>query len=395
MPRNLRAFLIAAALLAATACSAPGAARTPAALPTQARPATSSAAPPAAPPAKAKPVGALSVSFVSPSTGWLLAQPQCPDQAYPCKATVLMRKTVNGGRSWFAVPGPPAPLSDMSQSSPPADGVGQILFTSTRDGWAYGPALWQTTDGGATWRRLRVPGQVSGFAVSDGRMLAIIGGCDSAGNCAFRGYAAAAGTDDWRPLPGTAMTGAGIGGPQLAVSGPVGYLLETTREVGRPALLTGPVTGSARWRPLPVPCPHAWSGAIAAVGGWLFLGCGSEPGAGNQLKTAYLSRDGGRTWHQVASPPFGGYLGGASMSRGGTIFLSGSRMDIYISRDRGASWHESPSLASAAGQANAGLSLAGTTVTDSFGVAVQEGVYTQQVWLTRDGGRQWTSVTVH
>ena len=44
------------------------------------------------------------------------------------------------------------------------------------------------------------------------------------------------------------------------------------------------------------------------------------------------------------------------MSAGGTIFLSGERMDVYISRDRGRSWHESPSLRNAAGLANAASS---------------------------------------
>ena len=83
------------------------------------------------------------------------------------------------------------------------------------------------------------------------------------------------------------------------------------------------------------------------------------------------------------------------MTTGGTIFLSGERMDIYISRDRGHSWHQSPSLACLNGQANGGLSLVGSTITDTFGVAVQEGVVSKQVWLTRNACRTWTPVTVH
>jgi len=82
------------------------------------------------------------------------------------------------------------------------------------------------------------------------------------------------------------------------------------------------------------------------------------------------------------------------MSAGGTIFLSGGRMDIYLSPDRGRSWQESPSLAAAAGVANAGFSLVGTTVSDTFGVAIQHGVSARQAWLTRNGGRGWTPVTV-
>jgi hypothetical protein len=82
------------------------------------------------------------------------------------------------------------------------------------------------------------------------------------------------------------------------------------------------------------------------------------------------------------------------MSPGGTIFLSGYRMGLYLSRDRGRSWHESPSLQNAAGLAGAGFSLTGSTITGSHGFAVQEGVDQQQVWLTSDGGRRWTPVTI-
>ena len=82
------------------------------------------------------------------------------------------------------------------------------------------------------------------------------------------------------------------------------------------------------------------------------------------------------------------------MSPGGTIFLSGPRMDLYLSRDRGRSWHQSPSLANAAGLAGAGFPLAGSAITDTWGFAFQQGVDQQQVWLTSDGGRDWTPVTV-
>jgi len=107
-----------------------------------------------------------------------------------------------------------------------------------------------------------------------------------------------------------------------------------------------------------------------------------------------LSDDGGRSWRKIASPPSGGYLGGASASPGETILLSGSRMDLYVSRDQGRSWHESPSLRNAAGLAGAGFPLTGSTITDTRGFAFQEGVDQQQVWLTSDGGRHWTPVTV-
>jgi len=390
MSRRFFGFL-ATALLALTACSAPaavhaGAART-SARSAPATPAAHSAA------RHSQPVDVLSASFASSSVGWALAQPQCAGQGEPCKATALMRKTTDGGRTWFSVAAPSVPAAFVFQPSQPPNSVSRILFTSSRDGWAYGLSLWHTTDGSASWQRVPVPGPVADFAVTGGRLVAVIGACDTVGSCAFRGYSAPAGTDHWAPLPGTAIRSTEV--PLLAVSGGTGFLVEGTLEPQQPLLLSGPVTGSARWRALSMPCPASWSDAIAAVPGSLFLGCGSEPGAGNQQKSAYLSADGGRTWHRLASPPFGGYLGAATMTSGGTIFLSGGRMDLYISRDRGRSWQRSPSLADAAGLADAGFELVGTTVTDAFGVAVQQDVFTRQLWLTGDGGRHWAAITLH
>lgn len=378
MPHKHIGFLMAAALMtAATACSAAAGA---------ARVAAASAGASATASATAKPVEVMSVSFVSPRVGWLLGERG--ERA----SRVLMRETVDGGRTWAAVPAPAAPAADMFQAGPPPNAVGSILFTTRRDGWAFGPALWRTTDGGATWRRERVPGPVASLEVTGNRMIAVITRAGGSGDADLRLYAATAGRDDWQPVPGAAVRD--FRGESLAVSGGQGYLLASLSSLGRPVLLTGPAAGGGRWHALPMPCPGGWSAAIAATPGWLFIGCGSEPGAGNQLKAGYVSRNGGRAWHQVAGPPMGGYLSGAAMSPGGTIFLSGERMDIYISWDRGRSWHESPSLRTAAGLADAGFSLVATTLTDRAGVAFEKGVGARQVWLTGDGGRRWTPVTV-
>jgi len=368
-------WLVAVALVAGCAGSAPVSARV--------------ASRPAAPP-----LSVLSVSFVSAADGWLLATP-CADHPQTCR-TVVLRKTVDGGRTWSAVPAPAAPPADMYQASPPPDAVGTIVFTSASQGWAFGPALWRTNDGGASWQRVQVPGGgVRELAAGAGRVLVLTERCRPGGwPCSAQVYAAAAGTADWRAVPGTGIAGIQFAG--LAVSGAEGYLIGAApQDQGRPVLLGGPVTGSARWRPLPSPCGSTWTAALAtAPGGWLFLGCGAEPGAGQQVKVAYLSADGGRTWREVTGPPPAGYLGSASMNPAGTIFLSGERMGIYISRDRGRSWHESPSLANAAGQANAGFSLAGSPVTSTFGYVFEEGVSQQQLWLSNDDGRTWIPSTI-
>jgi hypothetical protein len=337
----------------------------------------------------------ISASFVSASIGWLLAAPRCVDQVRnPC-TTLFLRKTTDGGRTWMPAPAPPAPLYP-GPFARRAAGVSHILFASAREGWAFGPWLLQTRNAGATWHRGTVPGgPVQSLAEGGGRLLAATGPCrqSEAWQCRFQVYTRLATSGTWRPIPGA--RGLKVSSPSLVVAGRVGYVYATRPGLAKPLLLTGPVNGSADWRPARNPCRDAWSMAMAAApGGWLFLGCGSEPGAGNQWKAAWISSNGGRSWHAVANPPIGGYLSAGSLTSGGTIFLSGGRMDVYISPNRGRSWFTSPSLNSAAGLANAGFDLSAQATGNATGYAFQQGVYSRQIWITRDAGRRWTSVTV-
>jgi photosystem II stability/assembly factor-like uncharacterized protein/predicted small secreted protein len=326
----------------------------------------------------------ISVSFISASTGWLLALPPCA--ARGCQA-LRLRKTTDGGRHWFAVPAPPAPA--WNDSGRPADAVSGILFADAEDGWAFGPGLWATHDGGQTWHQVRLhAGPVFGLAAGHGRVIAA-GRCRSGyGRCRFAVFGSPAGADRWRRVPGAA--GIGVGPAGVLVSGRTGYVVDTTVDVGKPVLLSGPADGSASWKPLRNPCQGAWSAPLAARGRWVVLGCGTEPGAGEQVKLVYLSRDRGRTWRRLSDPPVGGYLTDASITKAGTIFISGGRSDVYMSWNGGRSWHTSRSLL----RADIGDGLSATMVTDDEGFVLQASSYEKQIWFTRDGGQIWTPESV-
>ena len=333
----------------------------------------------------------VSAGFISASTGWLLARPPCA--ARGC-AELRLRQTTDGGRHWLTVPAPPAPFWNFTIA--PGNAVSQIMFASARDGWAFGPGLWATHDGARTWHRVRVHGTaVMSMAAGGGRVIAAFGRCPENSPCRFTVYAARMGGDRWRPVPGSAVTGlsaeSGLSPAPVLISGRTGFVIADQPPARPPVLLAGPADGSGRWHRISVPHRICFSAPLAvAPGGRIVLGCGAEPGAGQQRKHAYLSLDQGRTWRRLADPPSSGYLTQASATARGTIFLSGGRSDVYISRNGGRTWQTSRSLRSA----DIGDGLAATAVTSREAFVLQASLYAKQIWFSYDDGRTWSPVTV-
>src|SRR5258707_5396703 len=90
----------------------------------------------------------MDLTWVGDQRGWALAAAPCSRGLCPRGAA-----TRAGGRLWAAVPLPPA-LS-TSGGIDPSGGpyVSHIRFVTTRVGYLFGPALYQTEDGGRTWRQ--------------------------------------------------------------------------------------------------------------------------------------------------------------------------------------------------------------------------------------------------
>jgi len=86
--------------------------------------------------------------------------------------------------------GIPAPRAELSDDQ---GGVRQVRFADADNGWAFGPDLWATHDGGAHWGRTRLPGVENGAAVSD---LAAAAGAVHAGD--YRGKIS---ENDYSPWP--------------------------------------------------------------------------------------------------------------------------------------------------------------------------------------------------
>ncbi|HWD08041.1 MAG TPA: YCF48-related protein, partial [Actinomycetota bacterium] len=101
---------------------------------------------------------AESVTFVSANEGWVLG-----GACATCTAAIL--HTADGGKTWAPVPAPAVPLAQAPDAS--NGGVSAIRFANANDGWLFGPELWSTHDGGASWSRPGAPGLSSQYAYVD------------------------------------------------------------------------------------------------------------------------------------------------------------------------------------------------------------------------------------
>jgi photosystem II stability/assembly factor-like uncharacterized protein len=336
-----------------------------------------------------------SVTFVGTGTWFTIGQAgragRCagPD---PSICTSLAR-TDDGGRTWQGVPAPAAGPPDGP------DGVSQVRFLSTADGWAFGPELWATHDGGRTWRRLPTHGmRVTTLETAGTTAYAVLAHCGGSGaafaaRCtSFTLYSSPASRDDWQPVPGAGgLTAAGLpSAAELVVTGTVSYLLSPDG-----TLLASPAGGTGRWRAVPegllnaVPCqpatPGRPGGALLAAGspGRLALMCpGPFPGGGVP-RPLYISTDGGGSWELSGQGALPGTPASLAATATGTL-VAGTSQGISVSADSGASWQQAQVASSPPG----GFSYVGMT-TPQQGVAVPADQGQHALWFTYDGGRRW------
>jgi hypothetical protein len=342
-----------------------------------------------APPAHFRPT---SVTFVGNGQGGLVgavigqAGPPC---ANPGDCTSLAG-TSNYGLSWYGVSAPVAPGPVQ------ATGVSQLRFANLHDGWAYGPALYETTDGGWPWSPVGTGGQVvTALEASGQTALAVFATCSAstagyaAGCTSFTLYAGTAGSTTWSPVTVPAgyqhMPAGQPSSADVVISAGTGYLLTPSGTV-----LTGPVSGGAWTVAGSAPCKpgpaQPMSGTpqdaqLAASQGQLLLACAGQPGGAPALYTS----SGGSGW-QLAGPLTGpGTATGLASGASGQVVLA-TTAGISYSADDGATWQS----AAIAGPVPAGgFSYVGMT-SPTLGVAVPADPSGGAVYVTRDGGRTWT-----
>jgi photosystem II stability/assembly factor-like uncharacterized protein len=321
----------------------------------------------------------VSVTFVSPKLGAVLGQAgSCGTR--PC---MVMAGTPDYGTSWSKIGAPLAGPADG------AAGVSQIRFLDASNGWAYGPALYATHDGGASWHRVATSGRVIDLSAVAHRVFAVIAssctgpGSNFAAGCSqYALYSAASSSDRWQAIHGATARGHAVPG-SLQLSQDHGYLIVDGR------LYAGPLSGAA-WHRVAVnksaapscltrPAGHGpW--LVAPTTSTLFLACAGAPATGNQKLGLYVSLDGGHTWRASGATPAAAVSLTASPT--GTLVLA-TRTGIYFSPDA-RTWRPAKLTR---GIPRGGFAFVGMT-TDSNGVAVPANLG-RALYVTTNGGRTW------
>ncbi|GEM_PF-443076 len=338
-----------------------------------------------------------SADFVSSDVGFVLGTAPCAHG--PCTALVA---TYDSGQSWAGLPAPKVPLQELEPASPSA--VGQVTFASPADGWAWGPGLWYTADGGETWGRPSLAVPAPG-AAADVLSLQAAGGYAYALVTSWAGrYGPASvllersplGSGQWSPL--SSMSGRL--GP-MAWYGSAGWVVKAPAHPGQgPEQIWRTADAGATWARLPDPCYQPAQGidvaGLAAVSAsHLFELCAGNPGAGSEAKELLASADGGATAHLVGKLPLGGLVAGVAAQGSQDVLVAASSGAgfLYSSTDGGRSWRTSMLDDGGAGLSDLSYPAYDLAVVVDGRPGEQE-AFPDRVLVTNSGGYSWGPLSI-
>lgn len=307
----------------------------------------------------AVPAGFQPESFtaISEFTWWLLGTAPCG--GHTCTTIV---RTEDGGSTFTRIP------------APPTGGVGNLRFANSRDGYAFGPQLWTTHNGGRTWTEPQMG--ANELAAAGDYVYAVA----SINTQVWTLARSPVGHDHWAFLPGQGRFGLGgrggaesglwvqgdtviiQAGSRMLVSNDQGMHFSRARGVVRAGdcgydAVADPFaiwavcsngmaldevlrsTDSGNTFAPAANVPDGPIDAFAAASPTVAVVSGQGP--------LFRTTDGGASWSPVAAPSAGWtYLGFTDATHGVALgnFGTGGRQDsrLYYTTDGGASYHYVP-----------------------------------------------------
>ncbi|HUC05819.1 MAG TPA: sialidase family protein [Acidimicrobiales bacterium] len=340
-----------------------------------------------------------SVTFVSQETGFVIGI----DSACAAGSCVAVARTTDAGASWVAIPAPIAGFVNRYSSSSTAPAVSEVRFADELDGWIFGPSLFATHDGGATWQQVKVSGSVIALETSGGYVDAVVSPCSAGQECSGALHlmqAPVSGGVFTTVLSGPVVSSSGAVGLALSLHSPAGFArLGVTDAPGLADLYaTGNLASTSSWHAFADPCASsAGTGLddfVAPNATDLYSLCSGSGAAGSVQKFVVKTTNG--VSHVVGSPPAGGDPEALAATASGTLVVSAASGAswLYRSTDGGATW----STVETENDGGIGFNDLGfTTATQGVvihGVPGPPANATSELLMTTDGGATWTATPI-
>lgn len=332
-------------------------------------------------------------TWVNNNHGWALVR-------RPCGTTtcVGLRETVDGGRTWVSLPVPDALDAELYADADfgPVTAcekrpcVSSVRFATPEVGWLYGPALFQTLDGGQTWTRLPAA-RVADVEAAHGIAMRITSndnGC--AAGCNYKIDRQRLDSTTWKRLPNAPVSI----NPGLLLQGPDAYAVNIPNRAGAgQTRLSISRNAGATWTEITDPCPgqHAGyrtSSASAAPNGVLAVLCVS---ATEDSAALAVSTDRGKTFDPRRAVP-GTAFGPIAVASADTIamgYSSPHKSGVIVTHDGGGTWR-SALATSVTSVTSARTGYLGPTIGWQDAQTGRASFTTDSIWTTRDAGRTWT-----
>ena len=308
-----------------------------------------------------------------------------------------MRVTQDGGKTWAGIPAPAAQVAFYPNHFPwhasdPA-GVSNIRFASAHDGWAFGPDLYTTHDGGQTW--LKENRLVSDVAVTNGAIWAV----EQQGDAAVVERSTEAGKA-WTPAKMQPLL---VGWPTITSVDKETAWLFTQDSVLNPQLIVTNDGGNS-WAELQMPerpCPTAFVKAVTALVLWYI--CGGVGATAMQDKQVYTSADGGIAWTMQADSHAQNLANGGITNQGHIVsardfaalsanvaFMALNRDTLIMSGDGGRHWTDAIPYQRANGGGDPAMGPVEFANAHDGWLAAGP----NRLFRTTDGGHTWSDSTV-
>jgi hypothetical protein len=337
-----------------------------------------------------------SVTFVSPSEGFVLGTAPCAGGG---RCPVLLH-TTNDESSWSTL-GLPSGLGSGRAGS--AGAPTKVRFADSNDGWIFAPLgaggnaplAWSTHDGGKSWSAVSFPGAPadnSGVEDLEAAHGVVHAAVEIGGDLYL--YSSPISSEGWHRTSGDLPLGAGpVPAGQFVLQGNAGWFVQNDREVIGGAELQA----SGTWTPWSPPCLHQGGPVTLAaptptqVDALCVEGVWSGPSV---REVSEVSTNSGTTFGPARSVPASDSVSQVAATGTATMVVAyettgdTSRPALTASFDGGVTWQQVY-----AGQGNGWTELGFTTT--SQGVAIVGGSPGAPAIMLRttDGGHTWSAVS--